>query len=477
MSKILSAIFSREPYSACRNFFITAIFWLVFGTAVGLLASLQFEVPDALAGVAQLSFGRLRPVHTNAVLIGWLSMSYAACMFYIIPVLVGRKGLWSELLGNITMFLWNVMMAVGLFSILNGDTEGREYAELAGTIHFGGATVQLLDWAVVIGLLLLGVNAWMTVITGTEKKWYVSIWYFLGALFWFPIVYIIGNRAFIQLDGLNDAITGWFYGHNILGMWFTVGGIGIMYYLIPKFTGNPLYSHTLSMIGFWTIGMFYAPTGTHHILQSPVPEWLKSVAVISSVFLLVPVLTVLTNFFMTMKGKWSLAADHVPLRFAIAGGIAYLLTCIQGPFQATRSVNWYIHFTNWVVGHAHLALLATFSFFVFAAAYYIIPRIVGRKMYSKRLVVLHFWLTLYGWIIMMLSLTIAGLVQAAGWHHGIPIDQWVIELVPYWWIRTFSGILIVLGQILFMFNVYKTVFQSERDAEPLPYSPTGIIYV
>ncbi len=476
MERVLSAIFSREPYSASRNFMITAIFWLVFGTSIGLLASMQFDVPDALAGVAQLSFGRLRPVHTNAVLVGWLSMGYAACMFYIIPVLSGRRGLWSERLGNVTMFAWNLVMFWGIWGILNGDTEAREYAELAGTIYIGGAAIQVLDWAVLLALLMLGVNCWMTVMTGTEKKWYVSIWYFLGALFWFPIVYIIGNRAFVQLEGLNDAITGWFYGHNILGMWFTVGGVGIMYYLIPKFTGNPLYSHTLSMIGFWTIGMFYAPTGTHHILQSPVPEWLKSVAVISSVFLLVPVLTVLTNFFMTLKGKWHTAAEHIPLRFAMAGGIAYLLTCIQGPFQATRWVNWYLHFTNWVVAHAHMALLATFSFFVFAATYYIIPRITGRKMYSKRLAVWHFWLSLYGWILMMIDLTIAGLVQSAGWHHGIPLDQWVIELVPYWWIRSLSGVMIVLGQILFMFNVYKTVFSREQ-CEALPHSPTGIVYV
>lgn len=476
MQKLLSSVLSDQPYSASRNFLVTALIWLVVGTAMGLLASLQFDVPDALAGVAQLSFGRLRAVHTNVILLGWLSMGYVACMFYLVPVLVGRKGLWSEKLGNITMAIWNVVVLVGMIGILNGDSEAREYAEMAGTLHLFGHTFQILDYLVISGLLMVGFNVWMTVLTGTEKKWYVSIWYFLGALFWFPIVYIIGQRAFIHLDGLNDAITGWFYGHNILGMWFTVGGVGIMYYLLPKYTGNPLYSHTLSMIGFWTIGMFYAPTGTHHILQSPVPEWLKSVAVVSSVFLLVPVLTVLTNFFMTMKGKWHTAMEHVPLRFAIAGGIAYLLTCIQGPFQATRFINWYLHFSNWVVGHAHLALLATFSFFVFSATYYIIPKITGRKMYSKKLAVWHFWLTLYGWIIMMLSLTIAGLVQAAGWHFGIPVDQWVIELVPYWWIRTFSGVLIVLGQVLFMFNVYKTVYRPDQ-CEPLPHSPTGVLYV
>lgn len=465
LSNVFEAIYSDKPFTASRNFLISAIFWLVFGTLAGLTAGALMTWPDLIHGIPQLAFGHLRPIHIHGVLIGWLSMGYVGCMFYLVPVLSGRNGLWNEKLGNLTAIVWNILMVTGGISILNGVTEAREYAELTGP----------WDWMVIAGLLLTGLNVYMTVLTGKEKKWYVSIWYFLGALFWFPIVYIIGNRTFVQFDGLNDAIAGWFYGHNILGMWFTVGGVGILYYLLPKFSGNPLYSHTLSMIGFWTIGMFYAPTGTHHILQSPVPEWLKAIAVISSVFLLVPVLTVLTNFFMTLKGKWHLAADHIPMRFAIAAGIAYLLTCIQGPFQATRAVNWYVHFSNWVVGHAHLALLATFSFIVFSAVYYIIPKITGRKIYSKKLAVWHFWLSLIGWIVMMASLTAAGLVQAAGWHFAIPVDQWSIEMEPYMFIRFLSGVLIVFGQVLFMLNIYKTVFG--KKFEPVPVSPTGIAYV
>lgn len=476
MGNALTAIFSNQPYSASRNFFISALFWLVIGTTVGLIASLQFSAPDALSGVAQLSFGRIRPVHINTILVGWLSMGYVACYFYLIPILVRREGLWSELMGNITCVIWNVILLLGVLAIANGDTEAREYAELALTWRVNGYPIQVADWAVLAGLIMVSVNCWLTLMTGSEKKWYVSLWYIMGSLFWFPIVWIIGNRAFVALDGLNDAIAGWFYGHNILGMWFTVGGVGIMYYLIPRFTGNPLYSHTLSMIGFWTIAMFYAPTGTHHILQSPVPEWLKSVAVISSVFLLVPVFTVLTNFFMTLKGKWGSSSEHIALRFAIAGGFAYLLTCIQGPFQATRFINWYLHFSNWVVGHAHMALLATFSFFVFAASYYIIPKLFKRKMFSKRLAIMHFWLSLLGWIIMMIALTIAGLVQAAGWHFAVPVDQWVIEMVPYWLLRSLSGVMIVAGQVLYAYNMYKTMACGD-ECEPLPDSPTGIAYV
>ncbi len=465
ISTIWNAIYSDEPYSASRNFLITAIFWLVFGTTVGLTAGALMTWPDLIQNSAWASFGRLRPLHIHGVLFGWLSMGYVACIFYIIPVLAGTKRLWSEKLGNLTMIIWNLLIITGAFSLMMGYTEAREYAELNGPF----------DWVVLAGLLMVGVNVYMTVFTGTEKKWYVSTWYFLGALFWFPIVYIIGNRGFIQFDGLNDAIAGWFYGHNILGMWFTVGGVGILYYFLPKFSDAPLYSHTLSMIGFWTIGMFYAPTGTHHILQSPVPEWLKAIAVISSVFLLVPVLTVLTNFFMTMKGRWHMVADHIGLRFAVAASFAYLFTCIQGPFQATRGINWYLHFSNWVVGHAHMALLATFTFIVFGASYYIIPKITGRKVYSRALAVWHFWLSLVGWIVMMITLTCAGLIQAAGWHFSIPYDQWVIELQPYMFVRFLSGVLIVAGQVLYMFNMYKTVFSKEY--EPIPVSPTGMAYV
>jgi cytochrome c oxidase cbb3-type subunit 1 len=467
LSRVLNAVLSDAPFSASRNFMVSAIIWLILGMTAGLIAALLMTWPDLIQGIPQLSFGRLRPVHIHWVLVSWLSMGYVACMFFLIPTLSGYKRLWSERLGNITCVGWNFVALGGAIAILNGFTEAREYAELP----------PLFDWLVLGALLSVGINVYMTMFKGPEKTWYVTTWYFLGALFWFPIVYIIGNRTFLALDGLNDAIANWFYGHNILGMWFTTGGVGILYYLIPRYTGAPLYSHTLSMIGFWTIAMFYAPTGTHHVLQSPVPEWLKAIAVISSVFLLVPVLTVLTNFFMTMKGRWGLVSEHIGLRFAVAASFAYLLTCIQGPFQATRFINWYLHFSNWVVGHAHMAVLATFSFIVFSASYYIIPKITGRKMYSRPLAVWHFWLSLIGWIVMMLTLTIAGLIQAAGWHFAIPVDQWVIEMQPYMLFRTFSGVLLLAGQVCYLLNVYKTVFGRDDELEPLPHSPTGLLYV
>ncbi|CAN5622282.1 cytochrome-c oxidase, cbb3-type subunit I [soil metagenome] len=446
-NSLVDKFLSNKEGSASRNFFLSALWWSLWGMSAGMMAGLEFSLPDLIHNVPQLAMPHLRMFHVNAVAIGWLSMGYVGAMFHMVPTLCKNK-LWSERLGNFTMWAWNVMMVGAFCTLLNGNTEGREYAELGA----------VLDVLVMIGLITVAWNLYMTIVTRRVKKLYVSLWYFLGSLFWFPLVYIIGQRTFVSLPGLNDAIIGWFYGHNILGMWFTTVGVGMMYFLLPRLTGAPLYSHGLSMLGFWGIALFYAPTGTHHILQSPVPEWLKAIAVISSIFLLVPVFTVLTNFFMTMKGKWGMVVTDMPLRFAVTSSMFYLVTCVQGPFQATRWVNWYLHFTQWVVGHAHLALLGTFSFILTSAFYYCIPRLTGRQWHSHGLIRAHYWLKFLGFLLMMTSLTIAGLVQSAGWHHGVPTDQWVIELVPYWFLRSISGIMIVTGQYLFAWNTYKTLY-------------------
>jgi cytochrome c oxidase cbb3-type subunit I len=451
----LDKLLSDREGSAARNFMLSAMVWSVIGMGTGLFAAMTFAFPDIVHNVPQLSMPHMRMIHVNGVAIGWLSMAYMGAMFYMVPSLT-KTPLWSERLGNAVMWGWNLMMIGAVGCLVNGFTEGREYAELPA----------VLDCMAVAALVAAAWNIYATVINRRIKKLYVSLWYFLGALFWFPLVYIIGQRTFVALPGLNDAIIGWFYGHNILGMWFTIVGVGMMYYLLPRLTNNPLYSHGLSMLGFWGIALFYAPTGTHHVLQSPVPEWLKAIAVISSIFLLVPVFSALTNFFMTMKGKWQMMVSDITLRFVITSTIFYYLTCLQGPFQATRWVNWYLHFTQWVVGHAHMALLGAFSFISTAAIYYGLPRVTGRAWYSMGLIRAHYWLKTIGFTLMMVDLTTAGLIQSAGWAMGIPVDQWGLAIRPYWSIRAFSGLLIFIGQILFCYNAYKSLYTPVKALAP-----------
>jgi cbb3-type cytochrome c oxidase subunit I len=445
-------IFSKEENSASRFFILSSVFWLVVGMTMGLTGAIEFTSPDMSSGIPQITFSRLRPAHINTVAFGWLSMANIGIALYIIPTLT-RSKLFSDKFANLICLVWNFAIIGGIFCLTHGYTEGREYAELPVPI----------DVIVLIGLLSLSFNVYMTVVNRTVKKLYVSLWYILGAFFWMPIVYFIGNRTFVRLDGLNDGIVNWFYGHNILGMWFTTLGVGIAYYMIPKLTGRPLWSHSLSMLGFWTIAFFYAPTGTHHILQSPVPEWLKALAVVFSVALVIPVITVLTNFFMTMKGNWWQLANNLPLRFVLTGAFFYLVTCLQGPFQATRSINWYLHFTQWVPGHAHAALLGAFTFFNFGAIYYIFPRVTANQMFSVSLARMHYWFTLIGFFIFYTAFTIAGLVQSAGWHAGIPVSTWVVELQPYWILRAIGGGMMWFGNVLFFVNVVQTF----RGIKPL----------
>jgi cbb3-type cytochrome c oxidase subunit I len=451
---MVKKILSSDEGSAAKFFMLSSVVWLVLGMAFGLLGALEFSFPDLTKGISQLSFTHLRPAHINTVAFGWLSMANIGSALYIIPALCKTK-LYSEKLANFVCYVWNLVILFGIITLLNGCTEGREYAEYR----------EFLDVLVVVGLFLLSYNLFKTVLSRNVKKLYVSVWYIMGAFFWMPLIYIVGNRTFVAMDGLNDGILNWFYGHNILGMWFTVLGVGIAYYMLPKMSGKPIWSHSLSMLGFWTIAFFYAPTGTHHLLQSPVPEWLKALAVIFSAALVIPVITVLVNFYMTMKGSWWMLTTNMPVRFVMTGAFFYLITCLQGPFQATRGINWYIHFTQWVVGHAHLALLGTFSFFVIASVYYGLQRLTGRKIYSVRLVKWHYWLLLIGFLIFLISLTIAGLQQSVGWALGYPVAQWSLVLLPMWLVRSIGGILMFTSSCLFAYNIYMTLNSSSISPE------------
>lgn len=462
----MPVLLSDREGSAARVFFYGAVFWMALGMGFGLFAAVLMVVPSVIENIPILeyfTFGRVRPVHTNLVLFGWLSGAYFATLYYMVRRVVGSK-LWSEKLGTFTSILHNIAIAATMISLLAGGNAGREYAETAWPIK----------WLIAVIFILLAVNMFMTVKNRTEKgELYVSTWYFLGAVVTTPIVYAIGNQFLLPQNpiwGVNDAIVNWFYGHNILGYWFTPVGVGAVYYLLPKLTGNPIYSHRLSMIGFWSIFFVYGPTGVHHLVNGPVPYWAQSISIAFSAMLIIPVWTVVTNFYGTMQGRWHLVRDNVPLKFVTSAMVFYFITCFQGPMQALRSVSAITHFTNWVVGHAHVALLGTFSFVMFATIYYALPRLTGRSIFSKALQEWHFHLSLWGFVLMFVDLTVAGLVQGSFWaqYQSANFIQGVAMMQPYYVTRAISGVLILGGQLLFIWNMYKTAtagkpFQAELD--------------
>jgi cbb3-type cytochrome c oxidase subunit I len=450
----------KRENSAAANFMMSAAGWLIVGVLMGLVLAIEFVFPDFAKGIGWLVFGRLRQAHVNTVLFAWLSGAMMGTWLYIVPRLTGRR-LWSELLGNICAFLWNVSLAAGIVLILNGYTQSREYAEL----------VWAIDVPVMIVLILNMFNIYMTVSRRVEPKLFVSMWYIIGTVMWFPMLYFIGNvmwhPATGALTGVNDSIFNWFYGHNVLGLWFTTGLLAVIYYIVPRETSTPLYSHFLSLIAFWGIAFFYTGVGAHHLLWAPIPYWLKTVAVAESFGMVIPVLAFLFNIMLTMRGNWHRMRSSVPLLYVVTGWAAYILVSFQGSNQALRGVNELTHFTQYVPGHAHLALMFFAASTLIGAMYYMIPRIYGCAIYSTRLAKAQYAFYVIGFTTFFIGFMLAGLTQGSSWVHvGLPVWAVLPGLRPYMALRIMGGTLLVTSFSMFAWNMMATVIA--RKALDLP---------
>ena len=452
-------MFTQEN-SAARNFILTASLWLVLGVLMGLTLALQFVFPDLFRGVSWLVFPRLRQAHTNTVMFAWLSGGMMGLWLYIVPQLTGRR-LYSEALGNLCMVLWNIALAAGIVGLLTAHTQSREYAEL----------VWIVDVGVMVVLLLNMFNLYMTIAKRVEQKLYVSLWYISGSLIWMPALYFIGNVMWHPstgaLTGIDDSIFNWFYGHNVLGLWFTTGLLPVIYYVVPRETRTPLYSHFLSLIAFWGIAFFYTGVGGHHLLWAPVPSWFKVIAVAESIGMILPVVAFMMNILLTMRGNWNRFVSSVPLRFVITGWAAYILVSYQGSHQALKGINELTHFTQYVPGHAHLSLLFFAASVIMGAAYYVIPRIADRQIYSRRLANIQYAVYFVGFTFFFGGFLLTGLVQGTSWvHQGLPIWSVLPGLRPYMALRASGGALVVISFMLFTYNIWATVLQGKAVVHP-----------
>ena len=442
-------MFSNKEGSAAKGFFYSAVFWLIVPVFVGLFMAtllsyptLQQYIPNSLK--TAINFGRLRPMHVNLAIFGWLSMSYVAGIFYIVPRLTGAR-LYSEKLGNLTWVLWHIFNIGILVTFPLGYTQAREYAEM----------IWPLDILFLIMFIMVGINVWGTVMRRKEEKLYISLWDFMAATVILPLVYAIGNKVWDfsgAYYGMTDNIVNYFYVHNLFNIWFTTAGLGLAYYLLPKLSGNPLHSHRLAVWGFFGVW-----TGQHHQLWGPAPDWLEIMTVVFSMLAAVPTTIFMYNFFMTMRGSWGRIKESVALRFFALGALFWGFTCVQGLANSLRSFSMVVHFTNCVVGHSHLAFVADYSFWAFALLYLALPHLVKRPIYSRTLVEWHFWLTFVGISIYMVSMWIAGVVQGLQWLRGdIPFMETVKAMHPYFVARMLGGAMVVAGQVLLAYNVWQT---------------------
>jgi len=433
-------------------FILSAISYFFIVGIIAILIAAKFCWPEMLGTVAALSYGRLRPLHVNGMLFGWLLAADMGLAYYYVPRLCGVK-LWSEKLGMATAALWNVIILGAVVSLMAGWNQGWEYAELP----------MFLDVLVVIAWIMFGVNIFATVITRKYDQMYVSLWYTMGCILWTAFVYLTGNFAVLFTTGVNQANLNWMYVHNAVGLIFTPVGLAIAYYFIPKSANTPLHSHKLSMIGFWSLAFVYVWTGAHHMLHGPISQWLQTISIAFSVMLLAPVWTVVYNFVGTMKGQWHQMKENVPLKFLMSGVMFYLLTCFQGPMHSLRTVNAIVSKTDWIPGHAHMAVLGAFSFFAIAGCYYVIPRMYKTRIHSEALANWSYWFMMIGGLGFFVTLWLGGFWQGWQWNNpSIPFIDTVVALKPVWLVRFVSGCLIFVGILLFAYNIMATALGEKQ---------------
>jgi cytochrome c oxidase cbb3-type subunit 1/cytochrome c oxidase cbb3-type subunit I/II len=446
---------SNNP--TAKAFTLTSAFWFATATSFGMIGAGYLIAPDFLANVEYIHFGRVRPMHVNAVLFGFVTPGLLAVAFYYFPRLL-RTELFSHKLGVFSAIFWNFMVAAGMIGIATGHTQGREYAELPWPV----------DIMVVISFSLVVFNILMTIRQREERILYVSIWYTTAAVVLTSITYCLGNVIWKPdtgaLVGIPDAILLWFYGHNIFGLLLTPMGLAVAYYVLPIATRSPLYSHTLSLLGFWSLIIVYTHIGTHHLLQVPVPTWLKTISIVDSVAMVIPVMIVLINLWYTIKGKLGEIHADIGAKFVLTGTIYYFFVNIQGSMMALPHVQRITHFNNWVVGHAHIGVLGFAGVTALGGLYFILPKITGKPLYSRFLADVQYWLVLIGVTGFAVVLTIVGLIQGNAWYNGETLYRTLPMIQPYYILRASLGAFIMIGAYIGLYNVIRSLYFNRGAA-------------
>ncbi|MBC7548786.1 MAG: cbb3-type cytochrome c oxidase subunit I, partial [Polaromonas sp.] len=416
-----------------------ACLWLVVGSVAGLTASIKLHEPDWLTNQAWLTFGRIRTAHLSAVLYGWITNAALGVIVWLLPRLLRTRlegAIWVMLGGS----LLNMGIAGGIGATSTGWTAGMEYLEIPWQI----AIFMFVGFALIILPLLF------TLANRKVEHLYVSVWYMVGALLWIAVLFLVGKMPGVH-TGVQQATTNWWYGHNVLGLWFTPVSVGAIYYFLPKIIGRPIRSYNLSLLGFWTLAFFYGQVGGHHLIGGPVPGWLITLSIVQSVMMVVPVIAFGINMGLTMKGRMHLARYSPTLRFMMFGGAMYLASSIQGSLEALRSINQITHFTHFTVAHAHLGAYAFVTMVLFGAIYFMMPRVLHWEWPFPRLITLHFWLSVVGISIYFVGLSIGGWLQGLAMLDGAkPFMDSVALTLPYLKSRSVGGGLMVLAHLIFV---------------------------
>jgi cytochrome c oxidase cbb3-type subunit 1 len=434
-----------------RKWLAWGFLWLLFFPTVGVIVSTKFNYPEFLGNLPWLTFGRLRPIHVNGVIWGAFSTLFIGLCHYIVPRLCGVR-LWKERWGYTLLWVWNLNLALAVVLLALGWNRGWEAGEF-----------PLINVIIIfLSVLLLTVQFLMTIKNRKETPLYVSLWYLIAAFIWTDVNLVVLMLGPHHIPGINNAAWHGLFIHYVVGLWITPAGYVLIYYFLPASVRNPIYSHKLSLIGFWSLAFFYPFVGIHHYLYSPIADWAETIAIISSMMLIIPVWTVLQNFFGTMIGKWQEFGRNLPAKFLIVGSIMYLVGCFQGSTEALRALQQPTHFTDFVISHSHLTVFGTFIVWAIGGALYVWPRVTGSELWSFKLGNWGFWLITVGISAMGLVLAAQGLQQG---YMLMAQSEWIDSvnaIRPYWWVRTFTGISMDIGMSLLVYNLMKSSLERAR---------------
>lgn len=422
-----------------------AAVWLVLASAYGVILAAKLWSPEFLTHPF-FSFGRIRPVHTGGVLLGWLTLVYIG-LAYLVVFRSARRALWSPALGWLGFLCINLAQFLGWVTLTFGITRGPlEYREW----------IMPIAVVMAVGVLSNGLNVLMTLVHRNTKEMYISNWFILGGYICLPILYVIAYIPGLN-GGIESLVIQGYYMHVVLGLWFTPLALGVTYWSLPRLLHKPIYSYSLGVLAFWANLVFYTMLGAHHFVLSPLPWWLVSVAALLGIGMMIPVWASVFNFTLTMKGSWKVMRREPASWFILAGTVTYGLVSLQGSLQSLRDFSQLIHFTHYTVAHAHWAAYGFASFLAFGGVYALLPRLTGvmdRSALSSA-IKWHFWLALIGLIIYFVSMTISGTIQGLRWSQGLPFVDSLEGIKPYMLARLIGGSMMAASHMVFLWVLWR----------------------
>ena len=460
-----------------RNFIYASIVFGVVGMLVGLILAFLFLFPNLTSGISFLSFGRLRPLHTNAVIFAFVGNAMFAGVYYSMQRLLKTR-MFSDFLSKVHFWGWQLIIVAAAVSLPLGYSTSKEYAELEWPI----------DIAIALIWVVFGINMIGTIIKRRERHIYVAIWFYIATFVTVAVLHIFNSlelpvsamKSYSVYAGVQDALVQWWYGHNAVAFFLTTPFLGMMYYFVPKVANRPVYSYRLSIIHFWSLIFIYIWAGPHHLLYTALPDWAQNLGVVFSVMLIAPSWGGMINGLLTLRGVWDKVRTDAVLKFFVVAITGYGMATFEGPMLSLKNVNAIAHFTDWIIAHVHVGALAWNGFLSFGMIYWLIPRMTKTKLFSEKLANFHFWIGTLGIILYSLPMYVAGFTQASMWKQFKPDGgalqygnflETVTELMPMYWMRAVGGTLYLTGVIVLVYNIIRTVRQGSPVENELVEAP------